>query len=300
MSQPTHLIHGATLQTTRDGRGRSARWRSCLVTTAAACAFGALASVNYAQTIPSDRAQPSAPVEDASGSARNTGKPMIVLVHGAFADATGWQHVIRILERDGYTVLAVQNPLASFAGDVQTTKRFIDAQDGPVVAVGHLYGGAVMTAAAAGNANVRALVYIAAFAPEADEPIGAYNDTYPSALGTALKTDAAGFVYIDRTHFRDRVTRDVSAAEASVMAATQKPINGNAFGASVEPAVWKTIPSWYRIARDDRAINSHLDGFYAKRMAARTTEIKSSHVVFISHPEEVARLIEQVATAVVK
>ena len=301
MPQSTYLMHSATAQTTRDGRrSRSARRRSCLVTAAAAFAFGLLASVNYAQSIPNARAQPSAPAEGASGSARNTGKPMIVLVHGGPADATGWQHVIRILERNGYTILTVQNPLDSFAGDVQTTKRFIDAQDGPVVAVGHLFGGAVITAAAAGNANVRALVYVATFAPEADEPIGAYNDAYPSSLGTALGTDAAGFVYIDRTDFPDRATRDVSTAEASVTAATRKPVSGNAFGTSVEPTAWNTIPSWYRISRDDRAINPNLDRFYAKRMAATTTEIKSSHVPFISHPEEVARLIEQVATAVVK
>lgn len=236
----------------------------------------------------------------AQSSPSSAGKPTIVLVHGAFADGTSWQRVIPILERDGYTVIAVQNALASLAGDVETTKRVIDAQTGPVVAVGHSYGGAVITGAAAGNANVKALVYIAAFAPDAGEPIGAYGDKYPSELGAALRPDAAGFLYLDRAQFRDLFAGDVSPTEASVMAATQKPINGSAFGASVEQAAWKKIPSWYLVTLEDRAINPELERFYAKRIGATTTEIKASHVPFISHPEEVARLIERAASATVK
>ena len=180
----------------------------------------------------------------AQSSSKSTAKPTIVLVHGAFADGSAWQRVIPILERDGYTVIAVQNALASLAGDVETTKRVIDAQKGPVVAVGHSYGGAVITGAAAGNANVKALVYIAAFAPEAGEPIGAFNEKYPSALGPALRPDAAGFLYIDRAQFRDVFAKDVSLAETRVMAATQKPVSGSVFGASVERPAWKTIPAW--------------------------------------------------------
>jgi len=230
-----------------------------------------------------------------SVDARNAAKPTIVLVHGAFADGTSWQHVIPILERDGYNVIAVQNDLASLAGDVETTKRVIDAQAGPMIVVGHSYGGAVITGAAAGNPNVKALVYIAAFAPEAGEPISVYGEKYPAPLGEALKPDAAGFLYIDRARFRELFCADVQAAEASVMAATQKPIIGSAFGGSVDQAAWKTIPSWYLVTQDDRAINPDLERFYAKRMGAKTTEIKSSHVPFISHPAEVARLIEQAA-----
>lgn len=220
-----------------------------------------------------------------------------MLVHGAFADATGWQRVIPILERDGYTVVAVQNSLVSLAGDVETTKRFIEAQHGAVVAVGHSYGGAVISGAAAGNANVTALVYLAAFAPEAGEPIAAYGEKYPSPLSAALRPDAAGFLYIDRAQFRDVFARDVSSIEASVMAATQKPINATAFGASVQQPAWKTIPSWYVVAQEDRAINPELERFYAKRMGAKTFEIKASHVLFISHPLEIARVIEQAAGA---
>jgi pimeloyl-ACP methyl ester carboxylesterase len=238
-----------------------------------------------------------APGRGAARPAPVAAKPTIVLVHGAFADGTGWQRVIPILERDGYTVLAVQNPLTSLATDVATTKRLIDAQRGPVVVVGHSYGGAVITGAAAGNANVKALVYVAAFAPDAREPIGAFNEKYPSDLGTALRPDAAGFLYIDRARFRALFAADLSETEASVMSAAQKPIIGSAFAASVERPAWRSIPSWYVVAQEDRAINPDLERFYAKRMGAKTTEIKASHVVFISHAQEVARVIEQAASA---
>ena len=227
-------------------------------------------------------------------------KPAIVLVHGAFADGSSWQYVIPILQRDGYTVIAVQIPLTSLATDVQTTKRVIDAQKGPIVAVGHSYGGAVITGAAAGNANVKALVYISAFAPEAGEPIAAFNEKYPTALGAALRPDSAGFVTIDPARFRDLFAGDLPARETRVAAATQKPINASAFGESVEQAAWKTIPSWYLVTRLDHAINPEHQRFYAKRMGAKTIEISASHVSFISHPKEVARLIEQAASAAVK
>jgi pimeloyl-ACP methyl ester carboxylesterase len=224
-------------------------------------------------------------------------KPTIVLVHGAFADASSWYRVIPILLRDGYPVIAVQNPLTSLPADVETTKRVIDAQNGPVVVVGHSYGGAVITAAAAGNQNVKALVYVAAFAPEVGEPIGAFGEKYPTQLGTGLRPDAAGFLYIDPAKFRELFAADLPVTETDVAAVTQKPIIGSVFGASVEKAAWKTIPSWYLVSQDDHAINPELERFYAKRIGAHTTEIKSSHVPFLSHPAEVARVIEQAAGA---
>jgi pimeloyl-ACP methyl ester carboxylesterase len=233
-----------------------------------------------------------------NGVGAQPGKSTIVLVHGAFADGSSWQRVIPLLERDGYKVIAVQNPLTSLATDVEFTKRVIDAQAGPVVVVGHSYGGAVITGAAAGNTNVKALVYIAAFAPEAGEPVGAFGDKYPAPLGAALKPDAAGFLYIDRARFHEIFAPDVPAEEARIMAATQKPVNGSVFGASVDKAAWKTIPSWYLVAEDDKAINPDLERFYAKRMSAKATEIKSSHVPFLSHPREVVKLIEQAAAGV--
>jgi len=222
-------------------------------------------------------------------------KPTIVLVHGAFADGSSWQRVIPILERDGYPVIAVQNPLTSLTADVETTKRVIDAQAGPVIVVGHSYGGAVITAAAAGNKQVKALVYIAAFAPEAGEPIGAFGETYPTQLGAALRPDSAGFLYMDRAKFHELFAADVPEVDARVFAATQKPIIGSAFAATVDQVAWKTIPSWYLVTQDDRAIHPDLERFYAKRIGAKTTEIKSSHVPFFSHPDDVARLIEQAA-----
>ena len=156
-------------------------------------------------------------------------KPTIVLVHGAFADATGWQHVIPLLERDGYTVTAVQNPLTSIADDIASTRRVIDAQPGPVVVVGHSYGGVVITGAASGSSKVKALVYVAAFAPDSAEPIGPLFAKYPAPSGAALRPDAAGFFYIDRALFRDVFCQDVGAEEAAVMAAAQKPLAGSAF-----------------------------------------------------------------------
>ena len=223
--------------------------------------------------------------------------PSIVLVHGAFADGTGWQRLIPILERDGYSVIAVQNPLSSLADDIATTKRVIDAQHGRVVVVGHSYGGAVITGAASGNGNVMALVYLAAFAPEANEPVAAFNDKYPSALGPALRPDAAGFLYIDRSAFHDVFAADVNKNDAEVLAVTQKPINNTAFAASVPAPAWKTIPSWYLVSTEDHAINPDLERFYAKRMGASTMEIRASHVAFISHPDQVAKLIERAAGA---
>ena len=225
-------------------------------------------------------------------------KPSIVLVHGAFADATGWQHVIPLLERDGYTVTAVQNPLTSVADDIATTRRMIDAQPGPVVVVGHSYGGLVVTGAASGSPKVKALVYVAAFAPDSAEPIGPLLEKYPAPSGAALGPDAAGFFYINRAMFRDIFCQDVGAQEAAVMAATQKPLAGASFAAQLTvPPAWKTIPSWFIVAQNDHVINPDLERFFAHRMGATITELASSHVPFISQPAEVVKVIEQAATA---
>ena len=225
-------------------------------------------------------------------------RPSIVLVHGAFADGSSWQRLIPLLQNDGYSVAVVQNNLASFADDVARTKRIIDAQTGPVIVVGHSYGGAVITDAAAGMARVSALIYLAAFAPDAGEPIGAFLGQFSSPLGAALRPDAAGFLYIDRALFRDVFAADVSTAATRVMAATQQPWNAAALGAAPATAAWRTIPSWYVVSKRDQAINPDLERFYAARMRAHTTEIESSHVSFISHPNVIARLIEDVATTV--
>ncbi len=230
--------------------------------------------------------------------AADTSKPTIVLVHGAFADGSSWSRIIPMLDADGYNVIAVQNPLTSLPDDIATTKRVIDAQKGPVVVVGHSYGGAVITAAAAGRPNVKALVYVAAFAPEVDEVLSAPGAKFAQPpLNSALVPDAAGFLYVDRAKVHDVFCKDVPEAEARVIAATQKPLAGSVFSATVPGGAWKTIPSWYIVASEDHAINPELERFYARRIGATTTEIKSSHVPFLSHPKEVVKVIEAAATA---
>jgi len=232
---------------------------------------------------------------------RKDSKPSIVLVHGAFADGSGWSHVIPLLERDGYSVTAVQNPMTSLADDAATTRRVIEAQKGSVVLVGHSYGGAVITVAATGSTNVTALVYIAAFAPDAGDSLGSLlKSMAPSDIGSALSPDAAGFLYIDRAKFHDVFAKDVSLAEARIMAATQKPIFGPIFETPVTVAAWKTIPSWYLVATEDRAINPDLQRFMTKRIMATTSEVKASHVPFISHPKEVTKIIVAAASAAAK
>jgi len=225
-----------------------------------------------------------------------TQNPTIVLVHGAFADASSWNRVIPILQGDGYVVTAVQLPLSSLSDDVAATKRVLDGQTGPVVLVGNSWGGAVITAAAAGNTNVKSLVYVAAFAPEAGEVITAPAKNYAEPeLNSVLESDEAGFVYIDRVRFRDVFAHDLPEADTRVMAATQKPINGKAFGESMPAAAWKTIPSWYIVCTEDRAINPDMERYYAKRIRVTTTQLKASHVPFLSLPREVARVIEAAA-----
>ena len=223
-------------------------------------------------------------------------KPAIVLVHGAFADASSWSKVIPLLQKDGYYVTAVQIPLTSFPDDVAVTKRVIDAQKGPVVVVGHSYAGAVITDAAAGD-NVKSLVYVDAFAPDTTETIAGAQDKFPPPpLATALVPDSAGFLYVDRAKVHDVFAKDTPEADASVIAVTQKPLNSSVFGAKTTNAAWKTKPSWFIIGTEDRAINPDLLRFYAKRMNAKTTEIKgSSHVPFLTHPNEVVKVIEAAA-----
>jgi pimeloyl-ACP methyl ester carboxylesterase len=241
----------------------------------------------------------------AAGSAKlasntSAAKPTIVLVHGAFADASSFERLIPLLLNDGYHVVAVQNPLSSAPDDIATTKRLIDGQKGPVVVVGHSYGGLVISSAAAGNPNVKALVYLAAFAPEANEPVGPLTDKYPTGLGKALRPDAAGFLYIACDQVHDIFAADLPVSAAAVVCATQKPVHNSVFAATIDTPAWKTIPSWYLVSKQDHALNPELERFYAKRMGAKTSEIDASHVAFISHPKVVAALIEQAATATAK
>ncbi len=231
----------------------------------------------------------------AGAAAAQTTKPSVVLVHGAFADGSGWSKVIPMLEKDGYTVTAVQNNMMSYDDDAANTRRVIDAQKGPVVLVGHSYGGAVITKAAVGATNVKALVYIAAFGPDENEALQPLLEKYPSLIGTALVPDAAGYLYIDRAKFKDAFAGDVSPAELSAMAAAQKPINSVIFGTIFGVPAWKQIPSWYLVATEDHAINPELQRMFAKRMNAKTQEVKASHVPFVSTPKAVVSIIEAAA-----
>ena len=259
-----------------------------------------IGAVAVAMCVMASSASAQAAASTKMASSALAAKPTIVLVHGAFADASSFQYLIPLLINDGYNVVAVQNPLSSAADDIATTKRLIDAQKGPVVVVGHSYGGLVISGAASGNRNVKALVYLAAFAPEANEPVGPLTEKYPTGLGKALRPDAAGFLYIACDQVHDIFAADLPVSAAKVVCATQKPVHNSVFAATIDSPAWKTIPSWYLVSRQDHALNPDLERFYAKRMGAKTSEINASHVAFISHPKVVAQLIEQAATATAK
>lgn len=228
-------------------------------------------------------------------------KANIVLVHGAFANASGWGPVIEILQKDGYTVTAVENPLSSLEADVATTKRVIEAQKGPTVVVGHSYGGSVITGAAANEANVKALVYVAAYMPDAGETLGDLSAKFPAPpLLGALQPDAAGFLYVDRAKMQDVFCADLPESQARIMAVTQKPLHSSTFAAKLTDIAWKTLPSYFILPTEDRSINPDLHRFDAKRAGSKVTEIKASHCVFISHAKEVAKVIEEAAEATAK
>jgi pimeloyl-ACP methyl ester carboxylesterase len=219
----------------------------------------------------------------------------IVLVHGYFADGSGWKAVSDILTRDGYKVSVVQEPETSFEDDVATTTRVIDAQDGPSILVGHSYGGAVITQAG-NDPKVAGLVYVAAFQPDTGESAAVLNSKMPSAT-KAIKATADGYLYLDPANFHQDFAADLPAKEADFMALSQVMPAAKSFGTPITAAAWRTKPSWGVVAKADRAINPDLERFMTKRAGTKTIEINSSHVVYMSHPAEVAKLIEQAATA---
>src|SRR5262245_13983452 len=223
-----------------------------------------------------------------------TGIKNVVLVHGAFADGSGWEAVANILKKDGYTVSVVQHPETSFAEDVKFTKAEIDRQSGPLVLVGHSYGGAVITEA--GNEpKVAALVYISAFAPDTGESAASLEEAVPPA-GKGIKETADGYLYIEAASFAADFCADVPPAKAEFMAKSQVLFSKDSFTSPVTTPAWKSKPSWYLVATQDRAINPENERRMAKRANARTIEVNSSHAAYISHPKETARLIEEAAT----
>jgi len=220
-------------------------------------------------------------------------KPTVILVHGAFADASGWSKVILLLDRAGYPTLAVQNPQNSLPADIATTKRALESVKGPIVLVGHSYGGAVITGAATDNPNVKSLVYIAAYAPDSKELLGDLNNHFGTPpFRSTLIPDSAGFLSVDRTKFHEYFANDIPRDEAFVLATTQKPLSAEAFAGSIENPAWKTIPSWYLVSAEDHVIPPELQRFMAKRIGAKSiVELSSSHASFISHPADVVQLI---------
>jgi pimeloyl-ACP methyl ester carboxylesterase len=232
-------------------------------------------------------------------------KPTVVLVHGAFADSSSWYGVIAILERDGYRVIAAPNPLRSVKGDAETVRALLASINTPVVLVGHSYGGMVISNAANGQANVKALVYVAAFAPVAGENADGLNSKFPGSLvGPALAPPVAlpgggHDLYVQQEKFHDAFAPDVPADAAKLAAAAQRPVTDIAFGeAAAEPA-WKTVPSWFVYGDHDTAIPPKLHAFMAERAGARATSVVegASHVVMISHADAVAKVIEDAASA---
>jgi pimeloyl-ACP methyl ester carboxylesterase len=217
----------------------------------------------------------------------------VVLVHGAFADGSGWDAVAKLLEHDGYTVSVAQPPETSYADDQKYTKAAIDAMGGPVVLVGHSYGGSIITEAG-NNPNVAALVYIAAFALDEGESCASIEQAVPQA-SKAFKPDSNGNWWIDQAQFAADFAADVPPGVSQFMAISQVPISTDAFTHKVTNPAWKTKPSWYMVATADRSINPIQERMMAKRARAKTVEVNASHVAYMSHPKESAKLIEQAA-----
>jgi len=222
----------------------------------------------------------------------------VVLVHGAFADGSGWEPVAKILEKDGYTVSVAQPPETSYADDQKYTKAAIDAMGGPVVLVGHSYGGSIISEAG-NNPNVAALVYIAAFALDEGESCASIEQALPQA-SKAFKPDSNGNWWIEQENFAADFAADIPPAQAHFMAVSQVPISTDSFTHKVTSPAWKTKPTSYMVAAEDRSINPDQERMMAKRAKAKTVEVKSSHVAYMSHPKEAAKLIEEAATSVSK
>jgi pimeloyl-ACP methyl ester carboxylesterase len=217
--------------------------------------------------------------------------PSVVLVHGGFVDGSGWQPVYRLLRGDGIKVQVVQNPTLSLDGDAAAARLIIDAQDGPVVLVGHSYGGAVITEAG-NDPNVAGLVYIAAFAPDVGESVNTLiADPPPGAPVPPILPPREGFLFLDRDKFHASFAGDVPTDLADFMADSQVPWGVDAPGGTISDPAWRTKPSWYLLTTEDRMIPPPAQRMMAERAGATVVEVAGSHSVFLSHPEAVAGLI---------
>ena len=222
----------------------------------------------------------------------------IVLVHGGFVDGSGWEDVYKILKKDGYDVSIVQNPTTSLADDVAATKRVIADQKGPVILVGHSYGGVVVTEAG-NDPKVSGLVYIAAFAPDRGESVAALiKDPPPGAPVPPILPPQDGFLALDKSKFAASFAADVSPEKAEFMANSQVPWGLEALNGAVSEPAWRTKPSWYLVATDDRMIPPPAQRQMSSRAGATVVEAKGSHAIYVSQPEAVAALIEKAARSV--
>jgi len=219
----------------------------------------------------------------------------VVLVHGGFVDGSGWLGVYKALKKNGYSVTVVQNSTTSLADDVATTKRAIATQDGPVILVGHSYGGAVITEAG-NDPRVVGLVYIAAFAPDRGESVSSLiKNAPPSAPVPPILPPVDGYLLLDKAKFPASFAGDVSAEEAAFMADSQVPWGVNALGGAVTEPAWKAKPSWYLLTTADRMIPPDAQRQMSKRAGAKVVEVKGSHAIYVSQPQAVAHIIEAAA-----
>jgi pimeloyl-ACP methyl ester carboxylesterase len=220
-------------------------------------------------------------------------------VHGAFADGSGWEGVYKVLVKRGYKVSVVGNPNTGMPDDVAATKRVLDMQDGPAILVGHSYGGAIITEA--GNSDkVAGLVYVAAFAPDENESLLKLSQAGPPNPESGILPPQDGFLWYGKEKFHSGFCADLSKEQADFMYASQVPLAASVFVYATGKPAWKIKPSWYIVGTEDKTIPPDAERFMGKRIGAKVTEIKGSHVVFISHPEEVANVIEAAAKGSIK
>ena len=219
----------------------------------------------------------------------------IVLVHGGFVDGAGWEGVYKILKKDGYNVSIVQNPTVSLAGDVAATRLVIAQAKGPVVLVGHSYGGAVITEAG-NDPKVTKLVYIAAFAPDKGESVGTLiKDPPPDAPVPPILPPQDGYLFLDKTKFPAAFAADVDAEKAAFMADAQVPWGLGAVSGTISEPAWKTKRSWYLLTTEDKMIPPPAQRFMSKRAGSTVVEVKGSHAIYVSQPKAVAAIIESAA-----
>jgi pimeloyl-ACP methyl ester carboxylesterase len=226
-------------------------------------------------------------------------KPRIVLIHGAWADGSSWSRVIQRLQKADYTVIAPQFPLTSLADNLARLRQVLADQSGSTIVVGHSYGGQIITALGTDAPNVAGLVYIAGFGLDQGETIGALLEQGPPPAALAhLRIDAQGFAWLPQSDFVTYFAADVERDQANIMYAVQQPLSVTALGEVMGTPAWKTLPSWYLVAKNDQALPPDAERFFAQRMGATSVEIDSSHVAMVSHPDAVVKLIKDAARAV--